>query len=84
MNEIEQKNCLYILTLAKNVTEILKRKWRVFKIYKKADESPNIISHSTAVSLYKQTIDFISVGKVAQLSNDNYDPHSFKTLLLAI
>lgn len=26
MNEIEQKNCLHILTLAKNVTEILKGK----------------------------------------------------------
>lgn len=75
-------SCAY--SCQKNVTEILKGKLRVFKRCKKAEQSPNIISHSTAVSLHKQAIDFSNVGKVAELSARNYDPHSFKTLSLVI
>lgn len=84
MNEIEQKNCLYVLTLAK---KMLQKSWKVNEEYLKdvrKQSNHQKISHSTAVSLHKQAIDFSNVGKVAELSAHNYDPHSFKTLSLVI
>lgn len=70
-----------MLSLAKNVTEILKGGWRVFKSYKKAEQPPHVTS---AVPLHKQTVGFSSVGKVVGLSAYNYDLGSFKTVFLVI